>query len=196
MSVDVVTFGCRLNAYESEVIRRNADAAGLTTRPRRRRGQHLRGDRRGGAAGAPDDPQARARAAGRAHRRHRLRGADRARDLSPPCPRSIACSAMPRRWTPTPGGRRHALAPSSDRGRRSEKIAVNDIMAVQGDRAASGRRLRRPRPRLRAGAERLRPPLHLLHHSVSAAAIRARCRWARWWRRCAVSSSTAIARWC
>src|SRR6266852_3120517 len=29
MSIDVVTFGCRLNAYESEVIRRNAAAAGL-----------------------------------------------------------------------------------------------------------------------------------------------------------------------
>ena len=29
MSVDVVTFGCRLNAYESEVIRREAQAAGL-----------------------------------------------------------------------------------------------------------------------------------------------------------------------
>ena len=29
MSVDVVTFGCRLNAYESEVIRRGADAAGV-----------------------------------------------------------------------------------------------------------------------------------------------------------------------
>jgi len=30
MSVDVVTFGCRLNAYESEVVRGAADAAGLT----------------------------------------------------------------------------------------------------------------------------------------------------------------------
>ncbi len=29
MNVDVVTFGCRLNAYESEVIRRQAQAAGL-----------------------------------------------------------------------------------------------------------------------------------------------------------------------
>jgi threonylcarbamoyladenosine tRNA methylthiotransferase MtaB len=29
MSVDFLTFGCRLNAYESEVIRRNAEAAGL-----------------------------------------------------------------------------------------------------------------------------------------------------------------------
>ena len=31
MSVDIVTFGCRLNAYESEVIRRNAAAARLGT---------------------------------------------------------------------------------------------------------------------------------------------------------------------
>ncbi|MFL6831429.1 MAG: tRNA (N(6)-L-threonylcarbamoyladenosine(37)-C(2))-methylthiotransferase MtaB [Xanthobacteraceae bacterium] len=30
MSVDVVTFGCRLNAYEGEVIRRQAQAAGLS----------------------------------------------------------------------------------------------------------------------------------------------------------------------
>jgi threonylcarbamoyladenosine tRNA methylthiotransferase MtaB len=30
MSVDVVTFGCRLNAYEEEVIRRQAQAAGLS----------------------------------------------------------------------------------------------------------------------------------------------------------------------
>jgi threonylcarbamoyladenosine tRNA methylthiotransferase MtaB len=30
MSVDVVTFGCRLNTYESEVIRREADATGIS----------------------------------------------------------------------------------------------------------------------------------------------------------------------
>src|ERR1700756_1118992 len=29
MSVEVITFGCRLNAFESEVIAREADAAGL-----------------------------------------------------------------------------------------------------------------------------------------------------------------------
>src|SRR5467141_909985 len=29
MSVDVITFGCRLNAFESEVIRREAENAGL-----------------------------------------------------------------------------------------------------------------------------------------------------------------------
>src|ERR1700680_197642 len=30
MSVDVITFGCRLNAAESEVIRREAERAGLS----------------------------------------------------------------------------------------------------------------------------------------------------------------------
>src|ERR1700753_3742923 len=30
MSVEVLTFGCRLNAFESEVIRREAESAGLT----------------------------------------------------------------------------------------------------------------------------------------------------------------------
>src|ERR1700690_1764628 len=30
MGVEVVTFGCRLNAFESEVIAREADSAGLT----------------------------------------------------------------------------------------------------------------------------------------------------------------------
>ena len=29
MAVEVVTFGCRLNAFESDVIRREAEAAGL-----------------------------------------------------------------------------------------------------------------------------------------------------------------------
>ena len=43
MSVDVVTFGCRLNIVESEVIRR--EAGGRRRRQCRRR-QHLRGDRR------------------------------------------------------------------------------------------------------------------------------------------------------
>src|SRR5450432_2333206 len=30
MGVDIVTFGCRLNSFESEVIRREAERAGLT----------------------------------------------------------------------------------------------------------------------------------------------------------------------
>ena len=49
----------------------------------------------------------------------------------------------------------------------SEKIAVADIMAVQGDGAASAGRLsKRPAAGVRAGAERLRSPLHLLHHPL------------------------------
>ena len=39
-------------------------------------------------------------------------------------------------------------------------------MAVTRDGRASDRRRRRARARLRAGAERLRPPLHLLHHPL------------------------------
>ncbi|HEU0083360.1 MAG TPA: tRNA (N(6)-L-threonylcarbamoyladenosine(37)-C(2))-methylthiotransferase MtaB, partial [Bradyrhizobium sp.] len=30
MSVDIVTFGCRLNAFEAQVIRREAEQAGLS----------------------------------------------------------------------------------------------------------------------------------------------------------------------
>jgi len=29
MAIDIVTFGCRLNTYESEVMRREAETAGL-----------------------------------------------------------------------------------------------------------------------------------------------------------------------
>ena len=78
MTVEVVTLGCRLNAYESEAMRAQAEAAGHA---RSRHRQHLRGDRRGGAPGAPGDPPARAARTRSAHHRHRLRGADRARAL-------------------------------------------------------------------------------------------------------------------
>ena len=73
MSVDVVTFGCRLNAFESEVIRREAENAGLadtivinscavTNEAVAQARQSIRRLKR-------ERPQ-------RAHRRHRLRGAD------------------------------------------------------------------------------------------------------------------------
>ena len=42
MSVDVVTFGCRLNTYESEVMRREARPPGVDDAVDR---QHLRRDR-------------------------------------------------------------------------------------------------------------------------------------------------------
>ena len=46
------------------------------------------------------------------------------------------------------------------------RVAVADIMAAKAMRAARHRPHRTPHPRIRAGAERLRPSLHLLHHSV------------------------------
>jgi hypothetical protein len=49
---------------------------------------------------------------------------------------------------------------------RAEGVIVDDIMSVARDRRPPDRRLRQPRPRLCAGAERLRPPLHLLHHPL------------------------------
>src|SRR3989442_15892929 len=62
MTIDVVTFGCRLNAYESEVIRRAAAAAGLadtvvvntcavTAEAVRQARQAIRKGRRGRAGG-------------------------------------------------------------------------------------------------------------------------------------------------
>ena len=159
MSVEVVTFGCRLNAAESEVIRR----AGGARRPRRHRGrQHLRGDRRSGAPGAPGDP----RAAPRARRRQRSSSpAARRRPIrrrSPRWPRSTASSATPKSSTCDAWAQARAGFASSRRaegdGRRHH--------GGQEPRRAPDRRLCRARPRLRAGAERLRSPLHLLHHSV------------------------------
>ena len=87
MSIDVVTFGCRLNTTESEVIRRHAAAAGLgdtvvvntcavTAEAVRQARQTIRRLRR-------EQPE-------RAHRRHRLRGADRSGSALPQWPKSIA----------------------------------------------------------------------------------------------------------
>jgi len=79
--VEIITFGCRLNAYESELIARKAAAAGLadavivntcavTAEAERQ---------------AASDPQGGAQGRARPHR-HRLRGADFSR----------AWAAMPR----------------------------------------------------------------------------------------------------
>ena len=47
-----------------------------------------------------------------------------------------------------------------------EKVRVNDIMSVRETASHMVDAHRRPRARLRAGAERLRPSLHLLHHPL------------------------------
>ena len=119
MSVDVLTFGCRLNISDSEVIRRDAAAAAR----RHDGGQYLRGDRRSRAAGAPDHPQlqreqpdARIVVTGCAAQTEPRR--------SPPCRKSTASSATrksstPRVWATGDG-----------------RVAVGDIMAVKTMRAA------------------------------------------------------------
>ena len=160
MSVEIVTFGCRLNAFESEVIRREADGAGLsdtivinscavTNEAVAQARQSIR--------------RLQARAPGRAHRRHRLRGADPAARCSPTWPRSIASSAMTTRCAARPGARR---------GRRSTRALQRQDRRHRhhvgaGNGAASGRWFpARPAAGVRAGAERLRPSLHVLHHPL------------------------------
>ena len=183
MSVDVVTFGCRLNAYESEVIRR----AGAGRRARRhRRRQHLRGDGGSGAAGAPDHPQAQARAPAGAHRGHRLRGADRAADLR----RHARGRARARQRGEA---QRAAWRDSATRSarrvrpRRRGEDRRQRHHGGEGDRrctsSTASKAARAPSCRCRTAATTAAPSASF----PMAAAIRARCRWARWWRRCAGS---------
>ena len=106
---------------------------------------------------------------GRAHRRHRLRGADRRPEMfadMAEVDRVVGNDDKMRgeAWRDAraafdaAGG--FGIAPS-------EKIAVADIMAVKRDGAASAGRLsERPAAGIRAGAERLRPSLHVLHHPL------------------------------
>ena len=133
---------------------------------RDRRLQHLRGDRRGGAAIASGHPPAQARAAGGAHRGHGLRGADRAwtlrghaRGRAGPGQRGEAQRTGLARAPGRAGARavRHRRRGEGRRQRHHDGDADGD---------APHRRRRRARARLRAGAERLRPPLHLLHHPL------------------------------
>ena len=93
----VLTFGCRLNAYESEVIRGHLAGAQADGTDRR---QHLRGHRGGRAPGPPGDPPGPARAA---RTPPSSRPAARRRSIprpGPPCRRSTAWSAMPRSSRP------------------------------------------------------------------------------------------------
>ena len=153
---------------------RSHPARGGRRRPERRRGgQHLRGDGGSGAPGAPGDPQPPARAPRGADRRHRLRGADRAGTLSPPCPRSTACSATPRSSTARSWRRRRTT-------RRRRRHHGGERKRGR-TRSTASTAARAPSCRCRTAATTAAPSAS----SPSAAAIRARCRWATWWRRCA-----------
>ena len=114
-AVEIVTFGCRLNTLESEVMRRHARAAALddtvivhtcavTAEAERQARQAIRRLRR--------------QRPGQPHRRDRLRRRRWRRAASPRCPRSTIWSATPRScgratWAglagarPAAAGRRH-----------------------------------------------------------------------------------------
>ena len=150
----IVTFGCRLNAYETEVMRGHAAAAGLrdavivntcavTAEAERQARQAIRKARR-------EQPE-------RPHHRHRLRRADRPAGFAAmPEVDQVLGNAEKLQARDLP-----ALAAGD-----VARIDVDDIMAVRETAAHLVDRLRRPGPRLRAGAARLRPPLHLLHHPL------------------------------
>jgi threonylcarbamoyladenosine tRNA methylthiotransferase MtaB len=129
MSVDVLTFGCRLNTYESEVIRRHAAAAGLadvvvintcavTAEAERQARQAIRRAKR-------ERPQARIIVTGCAAQTAPERFAAMAevdRVVGNDAKTSSAA------WTAA----REALARPPDFGiAREQKIVVNDIMSVK-----------------------------------------------------------------
>ncbi len=181
VSVDVVTFGCRLN-----ILRVGSDPArgrGRGRRRRRRR-QHLRGDRRSGAAGAAGDPQ-----------RSSARQPD-ARIVVTGC----AAQTEPAHFAAMPEvdrvlGNEDKFEPRAP-GPAATRVAVTDIMACDDDARARDRRASRaaraPSCRCRTAATTAAPSAS----SRSAAAIRARCRSATWSRRRAAWSPTATARSC
>ena len=173
-TVRVVTLGCRLNAYESEVMRAHAAAAGLDDAVIV---NTCAVTARGRAPGDADHPQAAAREPA-------------ARIIVTGCAAQIEperFAAMPevdhvdrqRREDAAP--RRSAALGIAD----SPRVQVNDIMSVRETAHAIDRRLRQraraPTCRCRTAAITAAPSAS----SPSAAGRRARCRPARWWRRCA-----------
>ena len=158
MSVEVVTFGCRLNAAESEVIRRNAERAGfsdtvvvntcaVTAEAVRQARQTIRALRR-------ERPQAKIVVTG------------------------CAAQTEPQTFIAMPeadrvlGNTEKLSAAGWAQAREAfavERRAEGHRQRHHGgerNRRPSGRRFRRAYPRLRPGAEWLRSPLHVLHHSV------------------------------
>ena len=157
--IEIITFGCRLNAYELEVMRKHASDAGLgatvivntcavTQESVRQARQAIR-------QGAP-------RESARQDRGHRLRRANR----SGPLRRHGRGGSRHRQWRED---RSADLQGSRLRRYRADQGQRHHV--GEGDGGPSDRWLRRPSPRLCADPERLRPPLHLLHHSLWARAV-------------------------
>ena len=129
---------------------------------RRRRLQHLRGDRRGRAPGAPGDPQG----APRATRQRRIIVTGCAAQTEP-----AAFAAMPEVDLVLGNEEKLKAAGLSRaarfrRQRRREGPRQRHHERHARPRAHLVDAHRGPRPRLRPGAERLRPSLHLLHHPL------------------------------
>ena len=165
MSVDVITFGCRLNAFESEVILREAENAGLSdtivinscavtneavaqARQSIRRLKREKPGLRIVVTGCAAQTQAEM-FAGMAEVDRVVGNDDKMRSEAWRDAR-VAFETAPSFGIAT-----------------SEKIAVADIMAVteMAPHLLEGFR-ERPAAGVRAGAERLRSPLHLLHHPL------------------------------
>ena len=151
--IEIITFGCRLNAYKSEVMRKHASDAGLgatvivntcavTQESVRQARQAIRRARR-------ENPQAKIVVTGCAAQidpapfaamdevDHIIGNQEKTEA------RTFLATRL-RRYRAGQGQRHHV---------------------GEGDRWPSDRGLRRPGPRLCANSERLRPSLHLLHHS-------------------------------
>ena len=165
MSVEVVTFGCRLNAFESEVIRREAEKAGLEDTIVIN------------SCAVTNEAVAQARQSIRRLKRER----PRARIVVTGCaaqtqPKMFAEMAEVDRVV----GNDDKMRGESWRGARVAFDAASGFGVAnkrkdrggrhhggQGDGAASaGRISARPAAGIRAGAERLRSPLHVLHHPL------------------------------
>ena len=144
---EILTFGCRLNAFESEVIRGHVSSA---------TGDLVVVN----TCAVTAEAERQARAAIRRLRRER----PGARVVVTGC----AAQIDPAAWAALPGVARvlgNAEKLRAESWAPGAAGAVASVMDAPPGAAAAGRRVG-PRPRLRAGPGRLRPSLHLLHHPL------------------------------
>ena len=183
MSLDVVTFGCRLNAAESEVIRREAPARQAST-----------------DAVVVNTCAVTGEAVRQA--RQTIRKLRRERPDAHIVVTGCAAQTEPQTFAAMPevdrvlGNEEKLSGGKLGRARRAGKVAVGDIMAVRQTRRriASTASRATPAPSCRCRTAAITAARSA--SSRSAAAIRARCRWPTWSRRRAGSPRAAIARSC
>ncbi len=184
MSIDVVTFGCRLNAAESEVIRREAENAGLTdtvvvntcavtAEAVRQARQTIRALRRANGRRRRSSSPAARRKPSRKH--------------SPPCRKPIASSAIRKSSAPRCGGRRARLSKLARHRKRSSTTSWPS--------AIPPRIWSKVFPAAVAPSSRCRTAVTIVVPFAlfpMAAAIRAPCPWVRSWPMSSASSPIII----